>query len=518
MDMQDVSNLAIPEGTVRTIHDKLNTQLWGKIAYSVKYKGDANQQTTTGKNLLPNEITSQTFHGVVITKNSDGSLTLNGVVESGETSYYLALGSFSAVSGVKYTISGVTGWNYNTLQLFGVSSVAFPAGNRIQCYNGPQTVTAQGDESVTVRLYIYAGQNYDNVVIYPMVEQSASASAYEPYTNGISPNPDYPQPVETVTGPQSVTVFGKNLFKMKSTADTVSQVEFTPHSDGTFDVSGTASGNAEFKSEVMPLSESGIVGGQTYKISSTAPNDTNNITYYVHNCTANGAWVKTLLNFSGLSSRTADEPTTDYVYFTIRVNNGKSVNFSNVKTQVEVGTTASTFTAYRAPGTFAVNLGSVELCRIGTYQDYIYKSGGDWYVHKETLKYVYSDSSQTAYFDSSIPRVSFNEPTGIVSSNLSYCNQFTFGDSETTNNKFNFGSTRVFMHSNEKMTSSSNWNSWMSQNPVVFYFPLTTPVNTQITDQTLISQLDSVHQFITRYGYNATVSGNLPLIIDKTNL
>lgn len=42
--------------------------------------------------------------------------------------------------------------------------------------------------------------------------------------------------------------------------------------------------------------------------------------------------------------------------------------------------------------------------------------------------------------------------------------------------------------------------------------------NTKITDNTLISQLNTVHQFLTRYGYNSIVSGNLPLIISKTNL
>ena len=37
---------------------------------------------------------------------------------------------------------------------------------------------------------------------------------------------------------------------------------------------------------------------------------------------------------------------------------------------------------------YPITLGSTELCKIGDYQDYIYKDGDDWYVHKEISKII----------------------------------------------------------------------------------------------------------------------------------
>ena len=52
MDMQNVSNLTIPEGQVRTIHSKDSRLIWGRVAYNTKYAGDTFQQTYSGKNLF----------------------------------------------------------------------------------------------------------------------------------------------------------------------------------------------------------------------------------------------------------------------------------------------------------------------------------------------------------------------------------------------------------------------------------------------------------------------------------
>lgn len=68
------------------------------------------------------------------------------------------------------------------------------------------------------------------------------------------------------------------------------------------------------------------------------------------------------------------------------------------------------------------------------------------------------------------------------------------------------------------ITSLSELNDYFSATPMSFYFPLKTPVDTQITDATLISQLNAINEWLTRYGYESTVSGNLPIIIDRTNL
>ena len=71
---------------------------------------------------------------------------------------------------------------------------------------------------------------------------------------------------------------------------------------------------------------------------------------------------------------------------------------------------------------------------------------------------------------------------------------------------------------------AGNWNQtyWKTNYPnlslELYYGILVPQVDTQITDATLISQLDAVHEWLTRYGYSSNVTGNLPIIIDRTNL
>ena len=44
--------------------------------------GNATQVTTTGKNLMPNTITTQTINGVTFTKNSDGTISTSGTASA----------------------------------------------------------------------------------------------------------------------------------------------------------------------------------------------------------------------------------------------------------------------------------------------------------------------------------------------------------------------------------------------------------------------------------------------------
>ena len=68
------------------------------------------------------------------------------------------------------------------------------------------------------------------------------------------------------------------------------------------------------------------------------------------------------------------------------------------------------------------------------------------------------------------------------------------------------------------ITNATEFKTWFSNNNTIFYYVLATATDTQITDSTLIGQLNAIHEWLTRYGYNATVSGNLPLVINQTNL
>ena len=194
--------------------------------------------------------------------------------------------------------------------------------------------------------------------------------------------------------------------------------------------------------------------------------------------------------------------------------------------QAETGSVPSAYVPYY----------NIELAKIGTYQDYIYKSGDDWYVHKATNKIILSQSSDVT-----------NRPGGQVNdeSALFYCTPVNDGLSrqmETTSYTLSdhfvpasvYGSSITingyFIASNHTIAirargdslgvspTLENFKSWITQNPVTIYYALETPTDTKITDTTLIGQLDAIHEWLTRYGYTATVVGNLPIVITQTNL
>lgn len=182
------------------------------------------------------------------------------------------------------------------------------------------------------------------------------------------------------------------------------------------------------------------------------------------------------------------------------------------------GTQTITVTDGNVSQTYTVDLGTIELCKIGTYQDYIYKSGNDWYVHKMIGKTVLVGSNDEGWQTTSYSRVRTSSTYGFISGGSGYSNQLSNANSETVDNAFNIGSTSIYVKATSKTSSIANWKTWLASNNLIIYGVLATPTDTKITDSTLITQLDAVHQFLTRYGYNATVSGNLPMIINKTNL
>ena len=180
---------------------------------------------------------------------------------------------------------------------------------------------------------------------------------------------------------------------------------------------------------------------------------------------------------------------------------------------------------------YTVDLGSLELCKIGTYQDYIYKSGDDWYLHKEIGKEIYNGSENWQYVSTSAYQfrhtismalsplaVDQNTPP-LVFVNSYVAVSWNSGISDRPDYCVsNAGGNNVLAIRNADYASVDGFKAFLNSNNIVVYYPLGTQIDTQITDTALISQLNAIHQFLTRYGYNSSITGNLPLIINRTVL
>lgn len=400
MDMQNVKELAIPEGDVRTIYDSSCNLLWGRLAYDTKYAGDTIQTTYSGKNLVEGSqdfsgtwtnsgtwsTASENYNGLVVKSKS---IAWNGLykeitVESGKI-YTFSL--FAKAGSARQVVIYLTGG--------GATATTQPVNKAVNITTSWQRVyiTFTVNATGTLHARIENTEAYDTptYICGYQLEESDALTSYEPYVGGIpSPNPDYPQDIQVVTGEQTVTI-----------SDGVNSHDYT------------------------------------------------------------------------------------------------------------------------------VNLGSLELAKIGTYQDYIYKSGDEWYVHKEIGKQIYNGSedwlsasygvnsyyislTDRKYPDATTPNFNYSN----LFRGVPYSQRTTSGDNIIYNGPAGEG---LYIR-NTAYTSVNDFKSMLSSNNLISYYVVSTPTDTQITDSTLIGQFNAIHEWLTRYGYNSTVSGNLPLLIEQTNI
>ena len=172
---------------------------------------------------------------------------------------------------------------------------------------------------------------------------------------------------------------------------------------------------------------------------------------------------------------------------------------------------------------YPISLGSIELCKIGNYQDYIWKDGEDWKVHKETdFTTIDSLSDGNSYSintnSTNTTRVLINgclnlqgiyDPVEVRS--LAKCNYFVYAsnwgsdtvgfftdtDAQATKNGLCFRAPKTVVG-----TTDETVETWLNDHPLKVNYILLTPTDIIITDQTLIAQLEAIRTAILENGAN----------------
>jgi len=398
----------------------------------IELNGDTFQQTYSGKNLYNSPDRSQTRYGVtaaiannIVTINGTATrnvfggtyFNLNGTDDananyynydnttSGITlaagTYTLSLnnitGSFTTTAGVYVRISKVYAGSFPT-EL--IRTIELTSGFT----NGSFTLNESATIKIQLQVYIPSDTSvavpvFNNYSFDLQLESGSTATSFEPYVGGTaSPNPDYPQDVQVVTGTQTVTI-----------------------SDG--------------------------VNSQDY----------------------------------------------------------------------------------------TVNLGSIELCKIGTYQDYIYKSGDDWYVHKEIWKIIADGSTVWTKSQYGTNNYSFvPSPTSLSgdliqtlnNKILIFSDKFTgvsYNDRTSSMQNITYTAGNLppsLWIRNNRFDTVEDLTAFCASTPITFYYVLATATDTQITDSTLIGQLNALYNAKMLAGQTnfavSSVSPNLPAILDIT--
>ena len=289
-----------------------------------------------------------------------------------------------------------------------------------------------------------------------------------------SPNPDYPQEVKNVTGDNIINVCGKNI------NDGINDYFYIT---GTGEYFKSSSSDAGLCIKVDALSSYTIstTGTQTrYRVacSNVLPSSTSQNCY--NGVVKDGTSDNITVNTNG------------YKYLLINATNLAII-------QIEKGSTATTYEPYQSQS-YTVNLGSMELCKIGTYQDYIYKDNESWYLHKEIGKVVL-DGSET--ITRTTTSVSGEYRFGIKISNCKKgldiplkSTHFVNTSASTYSNRGIGGRTDVngfFINDvNLCQMTEVQFKTWLSNNNPEVIYPLATPTTEEITDATLITQLEAI--------------------------
>lgn len=215
---------------------------------SVTAKGHAEQDSTTGKNLIPPMYYRS--------NNTDF------VANEGTHEYRMRTSSFAVSANTVYTVSGM------------------PSGTRLigaRCFDSAQQNL--GDALVsglnittlanTAYMFILFGDDNNTYTVDTkqvfidsvQLELGSTATTYEPYTGGIpSPNPDYPQEISVVRG--------RNLLeRFAFSSQTRNGITWTVNDDGSISLSGTATADSSFLIVNKSQYDAGVEPGVTYTAS-----------------------------------------------------------------------------------------------------------------------------------------------------------------------------------------------------------------------------------------------------------
>lgn len=623
-----------------------------------EFEGDTSQESTTGKNLFDKDYTYWNKANTTLTTLETG---IRATLTGGSTYRYgtVKIPNSDNLLGKTLTLNYVkseSGNNVGTIRVYAINNDGNTVGSAYNSstpntFNMPSTYPTG---TTAFGMLFYSNLNGSNASVGDYVdytnvqlELGETATSYEPYTNGASPNPDYPQPINVVSGRQEVSVVGKNLFNSTIQEGTYNTAVYTIDTDGKINQSATdaSSWNANQKrnfklsagtytlrifgktsnqnlqirnitdstdiittkndivtftlnsektialktwggSSDYPVSyyielEKGEITDPTYEqykgqsyeinlgknllnvIDTTATS--NDITLISSNgeitlngtASANtsmivfndffyleaGTYIVSLNNSSSISGsnyfRVLDEnysAVSNAIYFStanntltftlstgkkcrcqIRTASGTEYNNYVIKPQLEKGSQATTYAPYKTP---------IELCKIGTHQDRIYKSNGTWFIEKQVGKVVLNGSEEgwdSFYIESSglgrailtgMSNVYYNATQStIMASNLKGVKYS--GSWNNTYDCIASFSTNRFIAYLKNASDLATFKSILNNSNAIVYYVLNTPTTTEITDTELISQLNQWYNEKSRKGTTniSVTSEDLPAIL-----
>lgn len=506
-----------PSVEVQGINIEINGTTSQDTVSDLRMDGNTAQQTYAGKNMEPGGYVTATSLGVKHVWDNV-YVTLSGTTTGSYSDISPSINT--AISPGTYTFS-----TDKTSTFKKVARIRYGGANHDATINANETsvtftIPDDVSDAVVYRYFISGISSGLSIsdTFGLMLETGSTPSAFEPYVGGIpSPSPDYPQTVNVVTGTQMVKMHGKNLWGgYTAYSRDINGILFNTNSDGSITAIGTASAAAFSATGQVAYSNGTYINlpAGTYYLS-TKDNLPSGVFIHVVT-TTNSSIIR-----DGAGSFTISSDTN--VAVRLRVDNGTAIPGGiTVYPMIEKSPTMTTYQAYTSQS-YAINLSSTELCKLGTYQDYIYKSGNDWFIHKDIGKLVLKGTENGWSYNGSnnVFSINLGELFPLQTTTVPFSNNFigqttsSFGQALDKHISLQSNSTaasqRILIKYTDLAQQAQAIRDWLGTHNTTLYYPLETATDTQITDASLIEDLEALLGQVLYDGKTIlTVTGSLP--------
>lgn len=354
-----------------------------------------------------------------------------------------------------------------------------------------------------------------------------------------TPTPDTPIDIEVVTGEQEVKVGNKNLVDFSTPTSTGNKTTTSIISD-TLVVSNTPGTYQRANWNILDVVKNNA--GKTLKLTFDsadtsgviATSDTATVVTIMTKTTTTS--YNTLLRKNlqtatyTIPSDISDITEAELQIYTNNTSTSSAGSVTIVKPMLIFNESSTTYTPHQEQ-TQTISLGDIELCKIGTYQDYLYKSNDKWYKKG----YIEKIANKTNWLVNSIG--TNNRAITVLASNgygnavngfnttNAVCNMLIAESqgtiaSDTNINRIAVNNENIYIKFadtiNTKALAEAQLDSMAS---LVIYYVLATATDTEITDTSLINQLNNLEKLMSYNGTtNISSSGNLPIVLGVSAL
>lgn len=298
--------------------------------------GKSTQETRSGKNLL-NYIDNliSNANGLTNTINPDGSITTTGKPARNYVTIIKSIAMTDLLEDKQvYTISqekpGKIYVQVNAMKNDGTYTY-------YNSYNGKTSFTVDKSlyKSYTVVIQTATMSTWGDsslTITNKYMLCKGTDTVFEKY--GASPSPDYPSEIENMKG--------KNLFDGGETT-TNNGITFTKNEDGTYNIKGTATAQANCYN-FIDINKSNIVNGETYTLWQSIKIPGVYILIEVYN---GNTWIRHMLTSTTLPvTHTANISGGNRIRLAIRVAKDVTVDVKNLQIQLEKGPVATRYVPY----------------------------------------------------------------------------------------------------------------------------------------------------------------------------